>query len=76
MITRWHYYLSLPPFPFVRGEVLPATFSLPHLIVFSTLLCLMSSSGLPTSSHLYYIGATMITRWHYCIRLEMDGFTG
>ena len=25
-------------FPFVRGEVLPATFSPPHLIVFSTLL--------------------------------------
>ena len=25
-------------FPFVRGEVLPATFSPPHLLVFSTLL--------------------------------------
>ena len=31
-------YLSLPFFPFVRGEVLPATSSTPHLIVFSTLL--------------------------------------
>ena len=43
-------------FPFVRGEVLPATFSLPHLIVFSTLFCLLSSfSSLPPllpSSHL------------------------
>ena len=43
-------------FPFVRGEVLPATFSPPHLIVFSTLLCLLSSSSsLPPrlpSSHL------------------------
>ena len=29
---------SLPLFPFVRGEVLLATFSPPHLIVFSTLL--------------------------------------
>ena len=32
-------------FPFVRGEVLPATFSPPHLTVFSTLLCLLSSSS-------------------------------
>ena len=43
-------------FPFVRGEVLPATFSPPHLIVFSTLLCILSSSSsLPprlSSSHL------------------------
>ena len=43
-------------FPFVRGEVLPATFSPPHLIVFSTLLCLLSSSSslppLLPSSHL------------------------
>ena len=35
-------------FPFVRGEVLPTTFSPPHLIVVSTLLChLSSSSSLP-----------------------------
>ena len=44
-------------FPFVRGEVLPATFSLPHLLFFSTLLCLLSSSSslppLLSSSHLY-----------------------
>ena len=44
-------------FPFVRGEVLPATVSPRHLIVFSTLLCLLSSySGLPPllpSSHLF-----------------------
>ena len=42
-------------FPFVRGEVLPATFSPPHPIVSSTLLCLLSSSSLPPllpSSHL------------------------
>ena len=50
-------YLSLPLFLFVRGEVLPATFSPPHLIVFSTLLCLLSSSSsnlspLLPSSHL------------------------
>ena len=50
-------YLSLSSsFPFVRGEVLPATFPPPHLIVFSTLLCLLSSSSsLPPrlpSSHL------------------------
>ena len=48
--------LSLPLFPFVKGEVLPATFSPPHLVIFSTLLChLSSSSSLPPllpSSHL------------------------
>ena len=38
-------YLSIPLFPFIRGEVLPATSSPPHLIVFSPLLCLMSSSS-------------------------------
>ena len=32
-------------FQFVRGEVLPATFSPPHLIVFSTLLCLLTRSS-------------------------------
>ena len=32
-------------FPFVRGEVLPATSSPPHLIVFSTLVGLLSSSS-------------------------------
>ena len=48
--------LTLPLFPFVRGEVLPATLSPPHLLVFSTLLCLLSSSSslppLLPSSHL------------------------
>ena len=47
--------LSLPLFLFVRGEVLPATSSLPHLTVFSTVLCLLSSSSLPPllpSSHI------------------------
>ena len=43
-------------FPFVGGDVLPATFSPPHLIVFYTLLCLFSSySSLPPllpSSHI------------------------
>ena len=38
-------HLSLPLFPFVRGEVMPATCSLPHLLVFSTLLCIVSSSS-------------------------------
>ena len=37
--------LSLPRFPFVRRDVLSATSSLPHLIVFSTRLCLLSSSS-------------------------------
>ena len=37
------YYVS--SFPFVRGNVLPATFLPPHLIVFSTLICLLSSSS-------------------------------
>ena len=47
--------LSLPLFPFIRGEVLPATFSPPNMLFFSTLLCLLSSSSsLPPllSSHL------------------------
>ena len=38
-------YFYLPLFPFVRGEVLPITSSPPHLIVFSILLCLLSSSS-------------------------------
>ena len=54
-VTKSYTSLS-SSFPFVRGEVLPATFSPPHLIVFSTLLCLLSSSSsLPPrlpSSHL------------------------
>ena len=37
--------LSLLLFPFIRGDVLPATLSPPHLLVFSTLLCLLSSSS-------------------------------
>ena len=37
--------LSLPLFPFARGEVLPATSSPPHLIIFSTIICLLSSSS-------------------------------
>ena len=55
--NKWRWSLSLSSsFPFVRGEVLPATFLPPHLIVFSTLLCLLSSSSslppLLPSSHL------------------------
>ena len=49
------YSLSLLLFPFVSGEVLPATSSPPHLIVFSTLCILSSSSSLLpllSSSHL------------------------
>ena len=50
-------FLSLFLFSlYIRGDVLPATCSPPHLIVFSTLLCLLSSSPslppLPPSSHL------------------------
>ena len=49
-------YTYVSSVPFVRGEVLPATFSPHHLIVFSTLLCLLSSSSrrppLLSSSHL------------------------
>ena len=45
--THWAriYNLSLPLFPFVIGEVLPATSSPLHLIVFSILLSLLSSSS-------------------------------
>ena len=55
---RIHRDISLSSsFPFVSGEVLPATVSPLHLIVFSTLLCLLSfTSGLPPllpSSHLF-----------------------
>ena len=49
-------YLSLSLFLFVRGDMLLATSSPPHLIVFSTLLCLLSSFSsfypLLPSSHL------------------------
>ena len=59
-VDEWMRQLPLSSsFPFVRGEVLPATSSPPHLIVFSTLLCLLSSpspafltSLLTQSSHL------------------------
>ena len=59
-LSKWNQKktvaLSLPLFPFVMGEVPPTTSSSPHLIVFSTLLCLLSSfSSLPSllpSSHL------------------------
>ena len=48
--------LSLPLFPFVKGDVLLATSSPPHFMVFSTRLCLLSSSSslppLLSSSHL------------------------
>ena len=37
--------LSIPLFPFVRGDVLPATSSPPHLITFPTLICILSSSS-------------------------------
>ena len=43
--------LSLPLFPFLRGEVLPATSSPPHLIVYSTLLCLFVFFFLQSSSY-------------------------
>ena len=63
VIDRHYYsyvaYISLSSsFPFVSGGVLPATSSPPHLIDFSTLLCLLSSSSsgppLLPSSHLSY----------------------
>ena len=50
------FHISLSRVPFVRGEVLPATSSTPHLIVFSTLLCILTPS-LPLlllSSHISY----------------------
>ena len=54
--SRTIYIYISSPFPFVGGDVLPATFSPPHLIVFSTLLCLFSTySSLPpllSSTHL------------------------
>ena len=47
-------FLRFPLFP--KGEVLPDTFSPPHLLVLSTIPCLMSSSSslppLLPSSHL------------------------
>ena len=56
VFLTFHQPLSLPLIPFVRGEVLNATSSPPHLIVFSTLICLLSSSSslppLLPSSHL------------------------
>ena len=58
--------LSLPLIPFVRGEVLRATFSPPYLLVFFTLLCLLSSSSslppLLPSSHLS-LHSPPISRW-------------
>ena len=62
------FSLSLPLFPFVRGEVMPATFSLPHLLVFSTLLCLVSSSSsslppLLPSSHLSFYTVLPSQNW-------------
>ena len=51
-----NFSLSLPLFPFISGEVLPATFSPPNLLLVSTLLCLLSSSSIFTpllsTSHL------------------------
>ena len=41
----WDVCLPLPLFLLIRGEVLPATFSPPHLLVFPTLLCLLTSSS-------------------------------
>ena len=45
LISRRQYLSLSSSFPFVRGELLPATFSPPHLLVFSILLCLLSSSS-------------------------------
>ena len=38
----------------VRWQVLPETFSPPHLLVFSTLLCLLSSSSLPPQTPAFF----------------------
>ena len=47
-ISQCAEIISLPLCPFVRGEVLSATSSPPHLIFFSILLCFSySSSSLP-----------------------------
>ena len=66
-------YLSLTLIPFVWGDVLPATSSPPHLIVFSTLLCLLSgffslppllpSSHLSSHSHTISALASLVS---YC----------
>ena len=61
--------LSLPLFPFVGGEVLLATFSPPHLIVFSTLLCLVfffQSSSSPAFLTSLFFG--YISYYHRGIR--------
>ena len=54
--ARFTHIWSLSGWAIVRGEVLPAHYSPPHMIVFSNLLCLLSSySSLPprlSSSHL------------------------
>ena len=63
-------------FSFVRGDVLPATSSQPHLIVFVTLLFLLSSSSiippLLSSSHLSYhsppISALASLVWHKTVK--------
>ena len=63
----WIYiYLSLPLFPFIMGDVLTATNSPPHLIVFFTLSCLLSSSSgipplLPSSYLSYHI--SLVSSW-------------
>ena len=56
-LARWSCLSRcLPLFPFVRCEVLPANSSPPHLIVFSTILCLFSSSSsLPPLMHSSHI---------------------
>ena len=66
-----HVPLSLPLFPFVSGEVLPATFSPPHLLVFppplSPVLFFQSPSSpafftslLTQSSHLSHVLALLL----------------
>ena len=63
--TWVHLNPSLPLFPFVRGEVLPATSSPLHMIVFSTLFFLLSSSSnlppLMTSSHIEVRGSVAVS---------------
>ena len=53
--------LSLPLFPFIRGWVLPATFSPPHLLFFSTLSCLLHSPPISALASLVSSCPALIT---------------
>ena len=56
-------------FLFVRGEVLPATFSPPHLIFFSTLLCLSLVFFFQSSSSPAFITSLLTQSSHLSLSL-------